>query len=147
MIVHYRNCRQLADGTICGEQWNEFPDQPAQRTIQVTYQAADGTVKEKSLVIDHTKPSWHKFSGIPALMKIHHIQSVVADSTERFWQIQDGYGPRGFTPEQGYDWSGIRDSSPAALREMEALADQYAVHYQIQWPWLAPEAQAAGTEP
>lgn len=31
------------------------------------------------------------------------------------WKLQDGYGSVGFTPDQGWDWSGIRDSSPAAL--------------------------------
>lgn len=34
------------------------------------------------------------------------------------WELQDGYGVAGATPEQGWDWSGIRDSSPAAVFEM-----------------------------
>lgn len=34
------------------------------------------------------------------------------------WALQDGYGEPGFTPPQGWDWSGIRDSSPAAKRRM-----------------------------
>ena len=28
------------------------------------------------------------------------------------WALQDGYGEPGCTPIQGWDWSGIRDSTP-----------------------------------
>lgn len=34
------------------------------------------------------------------------------------WSMQDGYGEPGTMPSQGYDWSGIRDSSPAAIAAM-----------------------------
>ena len=34
------------------------------------------------------------------------------------WKLQDGYGSRGYVPVQGYDWSGIRDSSYAAKLAM-----------------------------
>lgn len=34
----------------------------------------------------------------------------------------DGYGEVGYVPDQGYDWSGIRDSSPAAVERMWAAA-------------------------
>ena len=34
------------------------------------------------------------------------------------WAKQDGYGSPGYTPCQGWDWSGIRDSSKKAVREM-----------------------------
>lgn len=38
------------------------------------------------------------------------------------WSMQDGYGTAGYTPDQGYDWSGIRDSQPATVYLMaEAL--------------------------
>ncbi len=30
------------------------------------------------------------------------------------WKLQDGYGAPGYTPAQGWDWSGIRDSSREA---------------------------------
>lgn len=36
----------------------------------------------------------------------------------RVWNIQDGYGEPGYTPCQGWDWSGIRDSSQAAKERM-----------------------------
>jgi hypothetical protein len=41
---------------------------------------------------------------------------------ERIWALQDGYGDPGFTPVQGWDWSGIRDSSVAAVEAMYAVA-------------------------
>ena len=34
------------------------------------------------------------------------------------YSLQDGYGEPGFIPEQGYDWSGVRDSTPKAVQEM-----------------------------
>ena len=30
--------------------------------------------------------------------------------------LDKGYGVAGYTPPQGFDWSGIRDSSPEAIR-------------------------------
>lgn len=44
----------------------------------------------------------------------------VSNPTARtiLWAIQDGYGTPGFTPEQGMDWSGVRDSSPEAVAAM-----------------------------
>ena len=41
-------------------------------------------------------------------------------SAARIWSESDGYGERGLVPDQGYDWSGIRDSSPAAIERMFA---------------------------
>lgn len=37
------------------------------------------------------------------------------------WKLQDGYGVVGHTPPQGWDWSGIRDSSPEAFRNMATV--------------------------
>jgi predicted RNA-binding Zn-ribbon protein involved in translation (DUF1610 family) len=44
------------------------------------------------------------------------IKRILAET----WEIQDGYGEPGFTPPQGWDWSGIRDSSEEAIRDMAA---------------------------
>jgi hypothetical protein len=41
---------------------------------------------------------------------------------EDLWSYSDGYGGEGYIPEQGYDWSGIRDSSPAAVARMFKVA-------------------------
>ena len=40
------------------------------------------------------------------------------EEVRELWSMQDGYGIRGYVPCQGYDWSGIRDSSYAALLAM-----------------------------
>lgn len=34
------------------------------------------------------------------------------------YALSDGYGDAGYIPEQGYDWSGIRDSSDQAVCAM-----------------------------
>lgn len=34
------------------------------------------------------------------------------------WELQDGFGEAGFTPPQGWDWSGIRDSSHQTQAKM-----------------------------
>jgi hypothetical protein len=40
---------------------------------------------------------------------------------EETWRLQDGYGAPGATPPQGWDWSGIRDSSDAAKGRIVGL--------------------------
>lgn len=37
------------------------------------------------------------------------------------WSVSDGYGEPGFVPPQGYDWSGIRDSSTEAIEAMHKV--------------------------
>lgn len=37
---------------------------------------------------------------------------------DEIWALSDGYGEPGYVPEQGYDWSGIRDSSTEAIEAM-----------------------------
>lgn len=41
---------------------------------------------------------------------------------DAIWDLSDGYGEPGFIPEQGYDWSGIRDSSIEAVEAMYGIA-------------------------
>lgn len=41
-----------------------------------------------------------------------------AEAGQAIWAYSDGYGSPGFIPEQGYDWSGIRDSSTDAIEAM-----------------------------
>lgn len=69
----------------------------------------------------------------PAMAEIgryHMMQQIQAAWTDKYatlgllkalWSTQDGYGKAGFMPEQGYDWSGIRDSSSAAVKQMYAM--------------------------
>ena len=37
------------------------------------------------------------------------------------WHLTDAYGPRGYMPPQGYDWSGFRDSSWSAINAMREI--------------------------
>ena len=36
----------------------------------------------------------------------------------QLWPLTDAYGEPGLIPPQGYDWSGFRDSSDAAIAQM-----------------------------
>jgi hypothetical protein len=49
----------------------------------------------------------------------------------RVYDLSDGYGEPGYIPVQGYDWSGIRDSSPAAI---DAMYEFVVVYRQGQVP-------------
>jgi len=42
------------------------------------------------------------------------------ETSKILYSLQDGYGEQGHVPEQGVDWSGIRDSSGPAVRAMFA---------------------------
>lgn len=55
---------------------------------------------------------------------IHEVWSYGTDSaTEALYAAQDGYGETGLIPAQGYDWSGIRDSSIEAVEAMHLIAE------------------------
>lgn len=46
------------------------------------------------------------------------------EQAQAIWSLQDGYGEPGYTPEQGWDWSGIRDSSTEAIEAMFEAASR-----------------------
>ena len=53
----------------------------------------------------------------PLMREIHfRWNNGTAADRALIWSLQDGYGVAGYTPPQGHDWSGIRDSSPEATR-------------------------------
>jgi hypothetical protein len=54
----------------------------------------------------------------PMLREIHRVVMHNGEFIHETWALQDGYGVSGFIPDQGWDWSGIRDSSPAAIKRM-----------------------------
>lgn len=56
------------------------------------------------------------------------IRTEVVNET---WKHQDGYGAPGQTPVQGWDWSGIRDSSPKAVSNMANTIRQILEKYNI----------------
>lgn len=75
--------------------------------------------------------------------KEHHKQIMVVSTAwsiggaavkEAVWAESDGYDEPGFIPVQGYDWSGIRDSTPEAVTRMYNVALE-------RMPELAPKPQ------
>lgn len=73
---------------------------------------------------------WYRFA---ATRSLHHIQIACAsvECAERVWAVQDGYGSPGFVPAQGWDWSGIRDSSDEAIAAMWEIAREYITDAEI----------------
>lgn len=49
---------------------------------------------------------------------IHQAVWVEGKFLDETWALQDGYGIQGMSPVQGWDWSGIRDSTPSAIEQM-----------------------------
>lgn len=72
----------------------------------------------------------HVGDGEPSRMKTHarwplFLIDMACDdpqTSKQIWALQDGYGKPGFMPAQGWDWSGIRDSSDEALAKMTEVA-------------------------
>jgi hypothetical protein len=73
---------------------------------------------------NHGAP-WHepmpKSEGCPScvvgmFMPAIHDAYFNGGKAHLIYELQDGYGTEGYVPEQGYDWSGVRDSSPAAIQ-------------------------------
>jgi hypothetical protein len=65
-----------------------------------------------------------------ALCHWHHVvhnltKQQMNDAYRAVWAQSDGYGERGYIPTQGYDWSGIRDSSEESQKDMAAAARAY----------------------
>lgn len=63
-----------------------------------------------------------------------NVQKAIFQKT---WSLQDGYGVAGYTPVQGWDWSGIRDSSDTAKVRMGAailaiLASLGVTHLKVE---------------
>jgi hypothetical protein len=56
----------------------------------------------------------------PLLKRLYDLwwSTGTDDQRQIMWEMQDGYGAPGYTPPQGYDWSGIRDSEPATIMAM-----------------------------
>jgi hypothetical protein len=60
--------------------------------------------------------SWMGFTARLDLLWIEEALGCGQRAHRSIWELQDGL------PGQGYDWSGIRDSSPRAIAEMFARA-------------------------
>lgn len=83
---------------------------------------ADGIIRgEYTQAPETATSSWMRFSANRELLQISEAMERHEGLYELVWLLQDGYGEPGFTPPQGWDWSGIRDSSPDAIRSMVDL--------------------------
>lgn len=84
---------------------------------------------------------WTKFSARPDLLKIRTAMDEGGAALHaQIWALTDAYGEQGMIPPQGYDWSGVRDSSEQAIKAMEEIADKWMSREQrrngTEWPWL-----------
>lgn len=73
---------------------------------------------------EHNKyGDWMKFEANRDLMLVEFAIEANSRTITQFMRLADGYGVAGFFPD-GYDWSGIRDSSDGARKAMGALAER-----------------------
>jgi hypothetical protein len=75
--------------------------------------------------------TWGRFEASKNLFRIHHAVMLSDEASARIWDEQDGYGEAGYTPVQGWDWSGIRDSSDEAKERMEKIAREYVDDFRL----------------
>lgn len=85
-----------------------------------------GTEMWRAHLLDE-KHTYTDVPGCPACMQSHmmkEIHAAVFFGDKKFagicWALCDGFGRIGGEPGQHWDWSGIRDSSPAAVARMYA---------------------------
>lgn len=86
--------------------------------------------------IVHSDPEWDEeiqafvrpepVEGCPGCAITNEMFAAIRKAWEdghitALYALADAYGEQGLVPEQGYDWSGVRDSSPAALAQMYRL--------------------------
>jgi hypothetical protein len=55
-----------------------------------------------------------KFSAWMPLIIIKNVDWT----NKKIWSLTDAYGEKGYIPSQGYDWSGVRDSSTELIWKM-----------------------------
>jgi hypothetical protein len=69
---------------------------------------------------------WTSFSGSLKGMLVREVWlNGPGTAVAAIWQEQDGYGVPGYTPSQGLDWSGVRDSTHEAWDVMYEIAKKY----------------------
>lgn len=83
--------------------------------------------KENVEVLDvETCDSW-KLILVTCSFSYHNnlFQNVKDKLYKLVYSKSDGYGIEGYIPPQGYDWSGIRDSSENAHQNMTDIARRF----------------------
>ena len=75
------------------------------------------------------------------------LQRIVENEIlDRTWKLQDGYGEPGFIPPQGWDWSGIRDSSDEAKVKIAAEVKRILAKWNIEIPMDKVREKVAETQ-
>ncbi len=64
------------------------------------------------------KARLERIAMVTEIQRVWYSLDTPEEITDAIWATQDGYGIPGYTPPQGEDWSGIRDSSESAVRAM-----------------------------
>jgi hypothetical protein len=72
-----------------------------------------------------------RFEAYEDLLAVELAMDLEPKSIHKFMMHADGYGEPGYFPG-GYDWSGIRDSTPRARRKMFAEARQVLVTHKAE---------------
>lgn len=121
-MMEYRNVTVDPDGSIHGEQRNP--------SISGTWKLTDA---ETGVVTEVEVGGWGLFSAEKRLWTIREALDRFPQYLDGpIWDLQDGYGEAGFTPVQGWDWSGIRDSSEEAKDAMFALASEFLTEDEVE---------------
>ena len=79
----------------------------------------EGEADTQSLINPEQRQRY-KFSAWLPLSLI----SAIDWTNRKIWKLSDAYGPPGYVPPQGFDWSGIRDSSEEAIWKMFEVAKE-----------------------
>jgi hypothetical protein len=125
MVHRYRNITVVGD-TISGEEY-KWGFEPTEMKV-VDYE--NGKRQEKKVHLSG-RPWWQKFIANRTLLHISLAMEKSPKAMNEIWALQDGYGRAGYTPVQGYDWSGIRDSSPEAHKAMYEVAKKWLSHSEL----------------
>lgn len=99
-------------------------------TITIAPPSSDFNADEMLAHFDHATGSLSPRCGYcdtAPLMKGLYDAYFGDDKAKRalIYALADGYGVPGTVPPQGYDWSGVRDSTPTARRRMAAALAAY----------------------
>lgn len=92
-------------------------------------------MSSKIETIDVTKASdWDLIVAVGLYSrKIVSLNDKQRDFLHRaIYNLNDAYGEVGFVPPQGYDWSGLRDSSEKAQKAMGGFVRNYLLRMKLE---------------